>query len=75
MLVTRIVRNKAAEKAKQAHNQQQQQQEQEISSAQGSVVSVSTFFILCTYCLKSIVSIMDFRVKYYCLNFLVRCGL
>ncbi|CAH0697510.1 unnamed protein product [Spodoptera exigua] len=37
-----IVRNKAAEKAKQAHNQQQQQQEQEISSAQGSVVSVIT---------------------------------
>lgn len=38
----RIVRNKAAEKAKHAHNQQQQQQqEQEISSAQGSVVSVS----------------------------------
>ncbi|KPJ21420.1 Paired box protein Pax-2-B [Papilio machaon] len=41
----RIVRNKAAEKAKHAHNQQQQQQqqqEQEISSAQGSVVSVIT---------------------------------
>ncbi|KAH9628906.1 hypothetical protein HF086_006275, partial [Spodoptera exigua] len=36
--INRIVRNKAAEKAKQAHNQQQQQQEQEISSAQGSVV-------------------------------------
>lgn len=43
----RIVRNKAAEKAKHAHNQQQQQQqqqEQEISSAQGSVVSVSYYF-------------------------------
>lgn len=41
--INRIVRNKAAEKAKQAHNQQQQQQqEQEISSAQGSVVSVIT---------------------------------
>ncbi|KAJ0171034.1 hypothetical protein K1T71_013233 [Dendrolimus kikuchii] len=40
--INRIVRNKAAEKAKHAHNQQQQQQqEQEISSAQGSVVSVS----------------------------------
>ncbi|KAG6449281.1 hypothetical protein O3G_MSEX005961 [Manduca sexta] len=39
----KIVRNKAAEKAKHAHNQQQQQQqEQEISSAQGSVVSVIT---------------------------------
>ncbi|CAH0731477.1 unnamed protein product, partial [Brenthis ino] len=41
--INRIVRNKAAEKAKHAHNQQQQQQqEQEISSAQGSVVSVIT---------------------------------
>ncbi|XP_073958669.1 paired box protein shaven isoform X4 [Choristoneura fumiferana] len=39
--INRIVRNKAAEKAKHAHNQQQQQ-EQEISSAQGSVVSVIT---------------------------------
>ncbi|CAH2060499.1 unnamed protein product, partial [Iphiclides podalirius] len=39
----KIVRNKAAEKAKHAHNQQQQQQqEQEITSAQGSVVSVIT---------------------------------
>ncbi|KOB72406.1 Shaven [Operophtera brumata] len=40
--INRIVRNKAAEKAKHAHNQQQAQQEQEISSAQGSVVSVIT---------------------------------
>ncbi|CAH4032785.1 unnamed protein product [Pieris brassicae] len=41
--INRIVRNKAAEKAKHAHNQQQQQQqEQEITSAQGSVVSVIT---------------------------------
>lgn len=43
-IVHRIVRNKAAEKAKHAHNQQQAQQEQEISSAQGSVVSVSHQF-------------------------------
>ncbi|KAF9414168.1 hypothetical protein HW555_007833 [Spodoptera exigua] len=39
---TRLSVTRLQEKAKQAHNQQQQQQEQEISSAQGSVVSVIT---------------------------------